>query len=159
MNAKNYSTTFIETVTALEGSEFPLDLVEITHADLATPLRVVNDREDVVHNGDTFIAMGFEITKPDEPEHGNPQAQLVIDNVGKELVSWLEIADWSQQTSVRLIQILRSDPNTVQWDTTLGMHDIKLSSTKVFGTLSFDNLFGLPAVPVVYSPQVAVGLF
>lgn len=157
--AKTYSTTYFETTNSMEGKEFPLILLEVTHADLPSAIRVVNDRTDLVHNGDTFVRMGFDITLPDDPESGTPEARLTMDNVGREMVSWLEIADWNNPTTVRIIQVLRSAPNIVEWDITMGMKNISMSQSQVVGTLTFEDQLGLPAVAVTYTPQTAVGLF
>ena len=157
--AKQYSATYQKTVNSLQGSEFPLILLEITHDDLPSPIRVVNDRADLTHSGDQYVRMGFNISLPDDPETGLPQAKLEIDNVGREMVSWLEIADWNTPTSVRIIQVLRSAPNTVEWEITMFLSNISMTQTSVIGILTFYDPYGLTAIPIVYSPQVAVGLF
>jgi hypothetical protein len=75
--AKTYTANWNKTVNAVSAGEFPLVLLEIDRADLVTPIRVVNDATDLVHNGNTFTGLPFEITLPDDPEQGMPQAQLL----------------------------------------------------------------------------------
>lgn len=157
--AKNYSQNFKRTTNALSGEEFPLILLEIEHQNLATPIRIVNDREDVTHNGDLFQAFAFTLALPDDPETGLPEAQLAIDNVGRELVQWLEVANWNYKVTCRIIQILRSNPNYVEWEITTEMRNISIDSLMVQATLGFENLLGLPGINVFYTPQSAPGLF
>lgn len=157
--AKTYDANWHRKTSALEGTEFPLVLLEINHADLPQPIRVVNDREDVTHNGNLYQRMAFGITLPDDPEQGLPQAKLSLDNIGRELVTWLETADWNNATTVTITQILRSDPNTVQFTTDMGLENIKVTQMKVTGDLTYEDLLGLPAININYTPQTAVGLF
>jgi hypothetical protein len=157
--AKQYSTSWQQKTNAISGDDFPLILLEIDHYDLIDPIRIVNDRTLLVHNGNTFQAFAFNIALPDDPESGLPEAHLSIDNVGKELVQWLEIADWNKPVSCRIIQVLRSAPNTVEWEITTNLRNLSIDSRVVTATLGFENLLGVAGVRVYYTPQSAVGLF
>jgi hypothetical protein len=156
---KAYSTTYQQTTNSLSGTEFPLILLEIDHDDLVVPIRIVNDREDITHAGDLYQAFAFQVALPEDPESGLPEAQLQIDNVGKELVQWLEVADWNKPVSCRIIQLLRSAPNTVEWEITTNLRNVTMDNRVVRATLGFENLLGVPGVAVYYTPQSAVGLF
>ncbi len=157
--AKSYSTKLKETVNSVSASEAPLTLLEIDHADLSTPIRVVNDNQDLVHLTNTFTAMAFRITLPDDLEQGAPRAQIAIDNIGKELVSWLETSAGGQGATVRIIQVLRSLPDIVEWDVTMNLTDITINQREVTGQLGFSDVMDLPGVPLRYRPEIAPGLF
>lgn len=157
--AKDYSQNYQRKTNALSGDEFPLILLEIDHDDLAAPVRIVNDREDITVEGNLYQAFAFGLNLPEDPESGLPEAQLSIDNVGRELVQWLEIADWNKPTTCRIIQILRSTPDIIEWEITTNLRDITIDSLQVTATLGFENLLGLPGVGVFYTPVTAVGLF
>lgn len=157
--AKVYSTDFNKTINAVSAAETPLILLEINHPNLSSPVRVVNDTEDLVHNGVTFTRCAFRITLPDDPDGSLPQAMLELDNIGRELVQWLEVADWSLPTTATLIQVMRSRPNLAEYSITLDMSDISVTPQTVQAKLSFDNLLGLPGMNVSYNSQTAPGLF
>lgn len=156
---RNYSNTFKETVNRMSAPEAPVLLLEIVHADLAQPIRVVNDTEDLVHNGNTFVALQFRATLPDDVEQGEPRAILAVDNVGKDLTGWLEMSGGGRGATVRMIQVLRSAPNTVEWEVTMDLADVRMNLLEVSGTLSFDSLINLPGIALTYRPDVAPGIF
>lgn len=157
--SKTFTTDFHKTVNAVSAAESPLALLEITHPNLVTPIRVVNDTQDLTHNGDVFTRFSFRLTLPDDPDTALPQARLELDNVGRELVQWLETADWTQQTQVTIIQVMRSRPNVAEYSITMDLSDITMDSRVVSGKLSFDNFLGVPGVNLFYTPQTAIGLF
>jgi len=156
---KSYTAAYQGVINSTGASEAPLLLLEITHPDLPAPIRVVNDNQDLTHNGDLFTALAFEATLPDEPEEGMPRAQLSVDNVGKEMVGWLEASGGGQGAQVRMMQVLRSAPDVVEWEVTLDLNNISIDMLRVRGTLTFEDLLNRPAVALTYRPDVAPGLY
>lgn len=156
---KSVSTTYQEKVNSTGANESPLTALEITHVDLATPIRIINDNQDLVHLGDTFAAMAFRITLPDDSDGGLPRAELSVDNVGKEMMQWIESSAGGQGAQVRIIQLLRSIPDTVEWEITMDLTNVKATMFEVTGTLGFDDLLNKPAVTLTYRPDTAPGLF
>jgi hypothetical protein len=157
--ARDYSDNFYKTVNSTEASEFPLILLEISHADLDTPIRVVNDMQDVTHDGDIFTAIAFRVTLPDDKSQGTPKASLSIDNIGKELVAWLELADGGKGATVRMMQILRSDPDVVEFEITMNLSNVKMTPIEISGDLSYEDLLNRPGTAVQYRPSNSPGLF
>lgn len=156
---RNYSAGFKEVLNDTGATEVPLLLLEITHADLASPIRVVNDNQNLTSNGNLFVAIAFRATLPDDLDEGMPRAQLAVDNVGKDLVAWLEASNGGQGAQVRMMQVLRSAPNTIEWEMTLDLNNISMDMLEVRGTLTFEDILNQPAVPLTYRPDVAPGLF
>jgi hypothetical protein len=156
---KTFTPAFNKTINSVSAAEFPIILLEIDREDLVTPIRVVNDATDLTHLGNVYTALPFQITLPDDPETGLPVAQLSIMNVGRELTQWIENADWSQETTAKLIQVMRSAPNTAEWSITMVMSDIQMNSMAITAKLGFEDVFNAPAVTLKYSPTVAPGLF
>lgn len=157
--AKTYSANFKKTINSVSADEFPLVLLQIDRDDLAQPIRLVNDSVDLVHLGNTYTGLPFDITLPDDPEQGMPYASLSIMNVGREMTMWIENADWTKETTVTLTQVMRSAPNVAEWSITMVMSDIQMNSTYIQAKLGFEDLFGSPAVTLKYSPTVAPGLY
>lgn len=157
--SKDYSATWNRTTNALSADEFPLICLEIEHDDLLIPIRIVNDRQPITVQGDLYQEFAFNISLPDDPEQGLPQAQLSIDNIGRDLVEWLDIADWNKKATCRIIQVLRSAPNTIEWEITTDLHTVMIDSYTVQATLGFDHLLGTPGVAIYYTPITSPGLF
>ncbi|MBI3771473.1 MAG: DUF1833 family protein [Gammaproteobacteria bacterium] len=152
-------STNYKTQTNRTSGTAPLILLEITHPNLPQPVRLVQDNQDIVSNGNTFTAMGFEITLPDDKEQGLPQAKIAIDNVGKELTSWLDASGGGKGAKVRVMQIMRDAPNVIEMDTTLDLSNVSMNVFKVGGTLGYQDILNQPAVTYTYRPDTAPGLF
>lgn len=154
-----YSNNYLEELNRTSGSEPLLLLVEINHADLASPVRVVNDTQDLVSSGNTYYGAPFRYRLPDDPEQGNSSAQIQIDNVGRELVQWLELSNGGAGATITLGQVLRSSPDAIEWSVTMDLTNIKMDAMQITGDLGFKNLFEIPAVSISYTPYAAPGLF
>lgn len=141
------------------SGDAPLYLLEISHSALTEPIRVVNNTEDIVSNGETFIALGFRISLPEDFEGRVPKARLTVDNVGRELTQWLEIAGGGEGASVRLMQVMPSAPNVVEWEITLELANVSIDTWQVSGELGYEDLLGKPAVPLTYRPDTTPGVF
>lgn len=154
-----YSANANKQISKVSGGELPITLLEITHSDLALPIRVVNDRADVTFETNAYTALGFDIKLPTDLQTGLPRASLSVDNVGRELVEWLEISNGGAGTSVRIIQILRSDTSTIEYDITMTLSNIVVTPATITGELGFEDLLNVPAVTILYTPITAPGLF
>lgn len=136
-----------------------LVLVEITHPDLAIPIRVVNNTENIISNGDEFFAIPFEITLPDSKDQQVPKARLSVDNVGRELTQWLEVSQGGKGAKCRIMQILASDPDVVEFDMTMDLTGLSINNLTVSGELGFRDTLNQSAVAVRYDPRTAPGLW
>lgn len=153
------SANFKKKINAVNGDTRPLVLLEITHPDLTQPIRVVNDYENVTSNGNEFIAMAYRITLPDQTEGGIPKARLEIDNIGKDLVGWLEISGGGQGAKVKIMLILRNDPNTIEYSATLDLTNVSITQNVVSGELSYQNILQKSGMRKIYRPDTHPGLF
>ena len=156
---RSYSSLLKRKHNATGWDEVARILLEISNAALAQPIRVVNDTQDLVSNGDTFVAYGFDAELPDDTQGKLPRARLVIDNVGEDLTEWLDASRGGAETSVRFMQVMRSAPNVIEWEITLELTNVEVDWVTVAGELGFEDLMNLPAVAVSYRPEVAPGLF
>ena len=146
-------------LNATSATEPLLTLLEITHPDLAEPVRVVGDTQDITVEGHLFLACAFDIQLPEESEGRVPQAQLTVDNVGRELVQWIELSRGGIGAQCRVMQLLRSQPAVIEYDITLDMSGIEVSQTTVTATLGYVDFLNLQAVAISYRPETAPGCF
>ena len=157
--ARTFSDSYHQTVNKVSAEEFPIVLAMIEHDDLASPIRVVNDRADIVSNGETFTRFAFRFERPNDPENGIPEARIVMDNVGRELMQWIELADWNKPTTFTMMQVMRSAPDDIEYEIVMALEDIRASQTSVSAKLGFEDLLSVPAVRLNYNPTPAGGLF
>lgn len=154
-----YSATFKKKLTSLSPSESPLILLEINHSSMGTPLRLVNDLQNVTSGGNVYNACAFRITLPSQPETGATESKLELDNVGKELMSALESSAGLRGATVTIKQILRSAPNTIEFSITFFLENIQCTQTIVSGTLRFTDIFNKSCFPTKYNIINSPGLF
>lgn len=162
--SKAVSRAFREVINRTSAPEAPLTLLEISHADLATPVRVVNDNQDITSNGETFTALAFRPVFPDDFEKQIPRAQLSVDNVGKgpdgnSLAGWLEASGGGEGATVRMMQVLRSDPDTIEWEVTLDLTNVRVSLLEIIGDMGYTDILNRQGVQLTYRPDIAPGIF
>jgi len=157
--SRDYSTESRRLMHSVEAPELPVWLLEIDHPDLAVPVRVVNDNEDLTALGEDWIALAFRLVPPDDKSAGKPRASLAVDNVGRELMPWLELSGGGRGATCRLIHLRRSAPNTIEYETTMALTNISAKNNQVRADLSYDELLDMPLVTKTYNLQTAPGLF
>ncbi|MDD3089024.1 MAG: DUF1833 family protein [Candidatus Omnitrophica bacterium] len=134
-------------------SDLPLVLLTISHASLDDDIRVVNNKEDVVSNGDEYIAFPFEIRLPDSKEDSQPSASLTISNVSREI--GLAIRSITTPPEIT-IQIVRQDtPDIVEAQFVgLRLNNVKYDVLTVTGDLEFEDLTREEYPAVKFSPSI-----
>ena len=152
------SATFTAALMAQETGEAFLILVKIDHTSLSAPIRVTSDGVNTTSNGETFIAMPFElelpISDPDQP----PRAKLTIDNVDRSIVT--AIRSISTEATVDIDIVLASDPDTLEVSFTgFKLVNVSYDALTVEGDLSFENFFAEPYPSRVFSPADFPGGF
>jgi len=156
---RTISKTARTSLASISHPEAPVLLLEITHPDLTTPVRVVNDNQDLVSNAETFLGLAFRALPPDDLSQGSPRATLAIDNVGRDLTQWIENSAGGDGSTVRMMQVMRSAPDVIEWEVTMELIDVSMTDTEVRGNLQFKNLINTPGITVFYRPENTPGLF
>lgn len=156
---RSYTEPARRNLLATSADEPFLVLLEITHPELTAPIRVVNDSQNIVVEGNEFIACAFRITLPDDIDQQVPEARLEVDNIGRELTQWLEYSQGGKGAKCRIMQVLRSDPDTVEFDMTLDLSGLSVDNFVVRGQLGFQDTLGQPAVKLRFDPNTAPGLW
>lgn len=156
---RNYSAAYRETINRVSAAEAPLLMIEIAHPQLTQPIRVVNDTQDLTSNGNLFVALAFRATLPDDKDKQLPRARLAVDNVGRDLVGWLELSGGGEGATCRMMQVLRSNPNLIEWEVTLDLNNVSIDWVEVGGDLGFTDILNRPGTVITYRPDVCPGLY
>lgn len=156
---RSYSAQYKSTLAQVSMEEAPLILLQIDHPELTTPVRVVNDTQDITSNGNLFIAFPFACTLPDDFENQLPRARIIIGNAGRDLMGFIESTDGAIGSTAKFQQVMRSRPNQVEFEITMSLFNVVATNLEVTAELGFDNLFAKPAVSVSYRPENSIGLF
>lgn len=154
-----FSAEYKSTLAAVSAPEAPILLLEIDHEELVEPVRVCSDTQDITSNGQLYTACPFRFVLPDDHENQIPRARLAVTNIGRELMTWIEAAGGGQGATVRFMQVMRSRPNLIELDITMGLTNLVATMEEVSGALGYENVFGRPAIGLRYDPPTAPGLF
>lgn len=152
------SRRFKEAQRELSPADAVLTALEITHPDLASPVRVVNDAVDHAIDGETYVALRFDARLAEDVEGRAPRAELVVDNIGRPLVQWIEAAGGAAGATVRAMQFV-AGAGGVEWDVTVKVADVHVGQTQVRIALGYEFLFGRKAVRVRHDPETSPGIF
>lgn len=155
----SYSPNARRNLLATSADEPMLKLAEITHVDLAVPVRIVDDTQNIMVNGNEFISCPFSLDRPDDVDQQTPTAKMSVDNIGRELTQWLEYSNGGKGARCRMMAVLRSSPDVVEFDMTLDLTGLSINNQTVDGSLGFQNTLMQPAVTVRYDPKTSPGLW
>jgi hypothetical protein len=134
-----------------QESNLPLVLLEIDHDDLAEPILIVNNKENVTSNGDEYIAFPFEIFLPDSRDDAPPTAKLRIDNVSREIVE--AIRSISSPPSVTIKVIRQETPDVIEMEFAgMVLRHIPFDALTVEGNLEFEDLTREPFPAHTFNP-------
>jgi len=156
---RNYSDKFKSTLAAVNSEEIPFVLLEISHSELSSPVRVINDTQDLTSNGNLYIGCPFRALMPDDFENQLPKASIAIDNVSKDLMYWIEQSGGAKGSTVRFMQVMRSRPDLIEWEITINLYNISCTPKEITGELGYENLFTKPAVSMQYRNSNSPGIF
>jgi len=154
---RTLSNAALASMNAQATGEVWLVLLTLSHPTLATPIRLVNNNEDVVSRGSTFLAFPFEVELPGEDPDQPPKAMLRIDNVDRRVVQ--TIRSITAPPTVTLEVILASAPNTVEVSfTNMTLRNAQYDTSTVSGELTFDSIYTEP-VTLTMTPSRFPGMF
>jgi len=155
---RNTSLTARQAINAQQTAEVFLLILTIDHADLTTPIRVVNNTENIDSRGDTYIAFPFQVNLPADRDDQISQVNLSIDNVDRQIVE--AVRSLYSPADVALEVVLASSPDTLE----AGPFDFKLKSANynaltVEASLGYEDILNEPFPGDSFNPANYPGLF
>ena len=133
-------------------------LLTFAHGDLAAPLRVCSNDQDVISRGDLFVAYPFDLTLPDDSEVRAPRARLVIDNVDRQIVATLRALASSPVLTLEVVRA--AEPDVVE----AVFHDFRLRNVRydsqvVEADLTIEDFTAEPFPAGSFTPSQFPGIF
>lgn len=145
-------------LNAPETNEIFLVLLTISHKDMDTPIRVVNNAEDVTSRGDLFTAYPFDLSLPNDEDNQSPRARLVIDNIDRQIV--LAVRQLSSSPTVTIEIIRAADPDMIEARfVDFRFTNITYDSQMIEGDLTLEDFTAEPFPAASFSPSLFPGLF
>ena len=156
--SRTLSAAARQAMFAQETDKVFLMILEIDHDDMVTPIRVVNNYENITSNGDVYTAYPFLFSLPDEFEDQLTQVDLVITNVNRLLVD--NVRSFSSPLTVTMNVILSDSPDTIEAGPfIMSMREVKYDALKLTGTCSFQDILNESYPEGSYTPADYPGLF
>lgn len=155
---RSMSATATEAVLSQYTDQVFLWLIELDGDDFVTPLRFVNSREDIVSNGNNYIAFPFEITLPSEDGETISDVQLVISNIDRQITE--AVRSSSNDITVTASVILASSPDEIEAGPySLTLKSVSYNAMTVSGSLRWENILDLEYPGYKFTPSQFPGLF
>ena len=159
------SATFVSAILAQQTGVVVLNLIDIDHEDLDTPIRIVNNTEDVLSGGNLYTAVGFDVVPPDNRE-GTPRgARLRIDNTSQWFTPTLRSLQGQFEVTIKVAIPSDEAASPPVFDSVeieympMQLVGIQADDSTVEGTLSYENLNNQPFPGDTFSPFEFPGLF
>ncbi len=159
--ARSTSTVFKNAANAQETGEVLLALVTITSSYIVGgPLRVVQDLQNITHNGNTYTAFPFELRLPSDSDEGFGKVSLLIDNIDRSIAVAIKSIPPSEPPTVLIEIVLASQPNIVELSLdNLIIRNIIGDAFRIEGELWMDEEDLVPFPEATFTPQYFPGLF
>lgn len=153
------SPGFKVNVNKLAPCEEPVILLELSHKDLSDDIRIAQSNEDIIHNGNTYHATDFNFKHFKDSDSENPTAQIVISNIGRDMMRFIHLTNGAQDTLVTYKVVRKTDPDTIELTSCSFIRRITATIEAITITLSFYNFFNRRAIKRIFDPEHSPGLF
>lgn len=145
-------------INSQETDVVALMLVTIDHADLADPIRVVRNKENITSRGDLYVAYPFDLTLPDDIEDTITRVNLTIDNVDRSITQTIRTITGAP--TVTLEVVLAEEPDEVEAGPfEFALRDVTYNAISVSGELAFEDILNRAVVRHTFTPANFPGLF
>ena len=158
MSEKKLSQTAIEAVTAPETAAVFLTLLTIK-VDDEPILYLVNDKQELVSQGHTYIPCAFQALLPDQTSDGNKTCKLQIDNSDIAIYKSIKAAI-GKKISVSVGVVISTTPDVYeQGPLDFVLRNINVTVQSITGELYDSYIQDRKFTALVYSPDEFQGMF
>lgn len=146
-------------VNRLNSDEIVLVLLEITHPKITDPLRLVNDNQEFIFKGDYYYPTSFSLHRQSDIESELPVVSLRVQNIGRELVRWIDYSGGGYGAKMKVIMARRSEPNIEEEVLFLGIEKTTITQEAVTFNLVIQNNLIKRSIRFMYDTRRNPGLF
>lgn len=152
-------TAFAERNQRITNSVGHVELLEVTNPSFSEPMRIANDVQDWVSQGQTYIGIRFGFTLPDDVSGQAPRMRLAMDNVGRGISDELERLVPGSITMAKLIIVACDTPDVHEHTFWLPVTQVSISGASAQATCSVDALMRRAACKQIANPFTLPGIF
>lgn len=154
-----FSDEFKINVNKLNADEAVLVCIEIRHPFISDVIRIVNDSDNLISNGNTYLPMGFEFKRHDDVENELPRCTVTFQNIGRLLTKWVDASGGGKMASFDMLLIRRKNPNFVEERISFEVGQCNVTTEIVGFELIIQNNLRKRAINYMYDLKRAEGLF
>lgn len=150
------------TLTALQRTDDSFGILyrlEISGGGLSQPVRLVADTRDLQSEGASWTGLPFSVQMPRQADKEIPRAQIVIDNVGREITADLEAMPPASELLATISVVHRQTPDVVDYRFKAPISSVSANPLSVTASMGVADLWRRPAVNMRFDPLTAPGLF
>lgn len=156
--SRSLSSAALQAIFAQETGEAVFFLVTIDHSTWGTPVRMVNNNENIVSGGNTYYAFPVDIQLPNDTAEQMPRTKLKVCNVDREIIAALRAL--STKPTVTLSIIFSSTPNTIEAGPfNMRLENYSYDAETVTGDLILEDILNEPFPQGTFNPGEYPGLF
>lgn len=135
--ARTISANARSQIQATETQDVILVVLDINHSSLANPIRVVNNNQNIVYNGNTYLASSFRFTPPAQEEGELRRATLSISNVDRSLITLVRSITTSPTVTANVVFVGATvEREAGPWD--FDLFDVSYNAETITGTLVYN---------------------
>ena len=156
--SRNLSSETLKALFSQETDQVFVMLLTLYHESLMTPIRVCSDSKMILSRGNEFISYPFEVVLPDDKENGPLRARLLIDNIGREVMSAIKQISTAAQVTIEIIRV--ADPDVVEASfPDFRLTNVTYNALTVQGDLTLEDFTAEPYPYLTFTPSSFPGLF
>uniref|UniRef100_UPI003F802BDE DUF1833 family protein n=1 Tax=Xanthomonas sp. 0924 TaxID=2835534 RepID=UPI003F802BDE len=137
----------------------PLELLEMTAPSFGAVLRIANDTQDWVSNGNTYKGFPFRFKPPTDSAGQTPRAQLEVDNVGRGITDDLEHVQPNELVMCRYLITDRAQPDVIARRFYLPLTQVTAAGALITAQIGVDFFMRQQAVKLRANPFTLPGIF
>ena len=152
------STQMLAAMHSEATGEVILPLVKLTQDGWDEAICIVPNWEPVIHQGDEYQPLAFEISLPDEEDGIVPVIEWRADNVDRRMVEALRLVRGIVQAEI--VWVLASNPNQVEiGPLNVEMRAAQYDARQITGTMGVEPILETQFGYLVMNPKNAPALF
>ena len=137
--------------------------LEISHSALSQSIKIVGDIIEHEIESNTYLPLMFQAEIPQSKEGEIRQATIRIDNIGYELMQWVNDTQGGRDAVIRAMMVVPPEGTETQsaiiWEVTMNCGVTEITNEYVIVTLTDEPVFDRPSVLLRHDPSISPGLF
>jgi hypothetical protein len=155
---RTVSLPALQAMLAQQTSAVFLELLTVDHADLSSPIRLVNNTVDITSNANVFTAAAFRSSLPTDTEKRAPSARITVSNIDQTII--IALRSVSSPPTFTLAVISADTPDTYEYGPIdLELRDYQTTAQAITMTIALEDFAqeGWPSLR--FDPVNFPGLF